>query len=326
MNPEEVMIKHIYSNLFANHAYGKNPKGEASEVVTMTYQELIGYYKSYYHPSNGQAFCFGKQDHINICLNELNNVLNKYDKDESIRENSNVEWQNMTKFGEETKSIHYPDYQEEIDYRSVIAFILNEQPMDLRTQVAWHLIYELLAGSNTALIPQVINEMDLGTDIVTHFQHSLQQWVIGLGVSGIASEEDVEKANGKIMRELRMLVSDGFDPDAMQAALHKMEFKFRDQSSDDIPLGVKYFGDILTHWNYDEDVMMMFHAPREFIALKTQIKDEGQSFLLELITQQMFDTKHAIVLSLQPDMNYALQYEKVSWRLSCSFLGETDSV
>jgi hypothetical protein len=108
-----------------------------------------------------------------------------------------------------------------------------------------------------------------------------------------------------------MLVSDGFDSDSLQAALHKMEFKFRDQSSVDMPLGVKYFGDILTHWNYDEDVMTMFHAPREFIALKAQINDEGQSFLLELITQQMFDTKHAIVLSLQPDMNYALQYEKL---------------
>ena len=50
MNPEEVMIDHIYRNLFADHVYSKNPKGKASEVVTMTYQELIEYYHSYYHP------------------------------------------------------------------------------------------------------------------------------------------------------------------------------------------------------------------------------------------------------------------------------------
>lgn len=46
-----------------------------------------------------------------------------------------------------------------------------------------------------------------------------------LGVSGIVSEEQVEIANDKIMQELEEIVSNGFSDNAMQAALHKMEFE-----------------------------------------------------------------------------------------------------
>jgi len=315
MNPEEVMIKHVYRNLFADHAYSKNPKGEAAEVVTMTYQELIAYYHSYYHPSNGHAFCFGQQDFIDVCLTELNAVLNEYDEDTAIRKSSKVGWQDLTKLDTEIKNIGYPDYQESVDYRSIIAWVLNEQPMDLRTEVAWHLVFELLAGSNTAPIAKLIFEMDLGSDIVTHFQHSLQQWVMALGVSGIVSEADVQRANEKIIEELELIVSNGFSNDAIQAAVHKMEFKFRDQGyHDGMPRGAKYFQDILGHWNYDRDPLIPLKTSFEFMELKNKIDNEGQGFLLELITSKMFDSKHTTSLNLHPDMNYALQYERMESR------------
>ena len=312
MNPEEVMIDHIYRNLFADHVYSKNPKGKASEVVTMTYQELIEYYHSYYHPSNGQGFCYGKQDFIDVCLDELRLVLDEYEDDPSIRKKSQVGWQDLTDLNREIKSIGYPNYQEDVDYRSIIAWVLNEQPLDIRTQVAWHLIFELLAGSKTAPISKVIFDLNLGTDIVTHFQHSLQQWVMALGVSGIVSGEDVHRANEKIMTELENIVSNGFDEDIMQAALHKLEFKFREQSSDNMPRGAHYFDLILSHWNYDRDPLLPLHASKEFGRLKADIEEGGQDFLLELITAQIFDSKHTTSLDLHPNMNYALQYEKVS--------------
>lgn len=325
MNPEKVMIKHIYKNLFSEHVYSKVPTGEASEVVTMTYQELIDYYQDHYHPSNGQGFCYGKQIFVNACLDELHHVLKGYDDEPSIRKNTEVEWKDLTDIDKEIKNVPYPDYQENVDYRSVIAWVLNEQPMDLRTQVAWHLIYELLAGSTTAPIAKIIYEMNLGTDIVTHFQHSLQQWVMALGVTGIATEEDVKKANDKIMDELKRLVTYGFEWDAMQAALHKMEFQFREQSSGSMPRGAQIFSDVLTHWNYDRDPLLPLHASKQFVALRAEIEEDGQDFILQLLQKQMFDSKHTTSLDLYPSMNYALEYERLEkeW---LSSLGEIVSL
>jgi len=192
-----------------------------------------------------------------------------------------------------------------------VAWILNDELMDIRTRVAWHLIYELLAGSNTAVIPKAIYEMNLGTDIITHFQHSLQQWVMALGVSGIATEAGVNKANKRIMEELEKVASDGFDKDAILAALHKMTFKFREQSSDGMPRGAKYFREIMSNWNYDQDALMPLQASKALVELRTEMELNGQGVLLDLITKHMLDTKRTTSLSLQPDVNYALQYERL---------------
>ena len=225
MNPQEVMIKQIYKNLFAGHVYGRNPKGDASDVVTMNYEDTIDYYNSYYHPANGQAFCYGKQPFIDECLKELEPVLNEYDYTEGIRHQSRIEWQDMTVLASEEKKIGYPSWQEDVDYRTILAWVLNDQPMDLKTELGWYLIFDLLVGSPSAPITKAIVDLNLGDDIVRYFDHSLQQWVIALGVSGIVSEEMVDTARASIRGKIQNIVNDGFAREAVEAALNKMEFQ-----------------------------------------------------------------------------------------------------
>ncbi|KAL3913349.1 MAG: hypothetical protein SGILL_006528, partial [Bacillariaceae sp.] len=330
MDPEQAMIKQIYKNLFSQHAYGKEPKGEATEIVTMTYEEVVDYYNSYYHPSNGQAFCWGKQEFIDTCLTELEPVLSEYEHDEKIRQNSKVEWQDMTNLSTEKSMIGYPSWQDQADYRSVVAWVLNDSPMDLRTEVSWLLIYELLAGSTSAPVPKAIADLNLGDDIVTYFDSSLQQWVMALGVSGITSEDKVEIARNAIDGKLRNIINNGFSKNALEAAMNKIEFRvsytrlfalthpvllptpqFREQSTDEMPRGVKTFDDILRHWNYDRDPLASLKYMEAFAELKEEIHHHGQAWLLELLTRRMFDSKHTTYLDLYPDLNYAQGWEKM---------------
>lgn len=225
MDPEQAMIKQIYKNLFSQHSYGKDPKGEATEIVTLTYKEAVDYYNSYYHPSNGQAFCWGKQEFVDACLTELEPVLNEYEYNAGIRESSKVEWQEMTNLATEIKEIGYPSWQDQMDYRSVVAWVLNDSPMDLRTEVSWLLIFELLAGSTSAPVPKAIADLNLGDDVVTYFDTSLQQWVMALGVSGITSEDKVEIARNAIDGKLRNIINNGFSKRALEAAMNKIEFR-----------------------------------------------------------------------------------------------------
>jgi hypothetical protein len=225
MNPEEVMVKQVYKNLFADHVYSLNPKGDASEVVTMTHQEIIDYYHTYYHPSNGQAYCYGKQDFIDTCLKELDPVLNGYDYNEAIRSHTKVAWQDMTKLDEEKQKIPYPSFQETIDYRSISAWVLNDSPLDPRTEVAWQLINELLVGTSTSPVAKAIVDLNLGDDLITFFDSSLQQWVLAIGVSGIVSEQNVEIARSSIVGKLKNIVNNGFSHGSVTAALNRMEFR-----------------------------------------------------------------------------------------------------
>ncbi|KAG7368022.1 peptidase M16C family-associated protein [Nitzschia inconspicua] len=315
MDPQRTMISEVYKNLFPDHIYSRDPKGEASEIVTLTYQEIVDYYNSYYHPANGQAYCYGKQQFIDTCLKELEPVLDGYEYNDGIRRHSQVEWQDMTELSSEIQPIGYPSWQDQIDYRSVVAWVLNDEPMDLRTELCWCLIYELLAGSSSASIPKAVVELNLGDDSVTFFDRSLQQWVMGLGVSGIRSEDKVEIARNSVQNVLKYIVNNGFTKESVDAALNKLDFRFREQSSADMPRGAKAFHEVLGHWNYDRDPFFPLRYSEAFRDLKAEISDHGQAPLLELITRRMFNSKHSTFLYLYPNKDFAEQWEsmEINW-------------
>jgi Zn-dependent M16 (insulinase) family peptidase len=87
--------------------------------------------------------------------------------------------------------------------------------------------------------------------------------------------------------------------------------QFREQSSMDMPRGVKTFKDVLGYWNYDRDPFQALRYTKTFFDLKAEIQKDGQEWLLELLTSRMFDSKHTAFLELYPDKNYAQQWEKV---------------
>eukprot|EP00529_Nitzschia_sp_RCC80_P008398 CAMPEP_0113446972 /NCGR_PEP_ID=MMETSP0014_2-20120614/3994_1 /TAXON_ID=2857 /ORGANISM="Nitzschia sp." /LENGTH=1150 /DNA_ID=CAMNT_0000338105 /DNA_START=243 /DNA_END=3695 /DNA_ORIENTATION=- /assembly_acc=CAM_ASM_000159 len=309
MDPSQAMTKQIYRNLFSGHSYAYVPRGDASQVVTMTYEEVVDYHKKHYHPSNGQAFCYGQQDYIDACLNALEPVLGEYTNDDGIRHKSKVEWMDMTVLDGEQKLIGYPSNQEVVDYRGVIAWVLNDEHMDLRQEVAWHLIHELLVGSPAAIISRIVYELQLGDDVIGFFQNNLQQWVLGLGVSGIATKEQVEVARNAIIGKLNEIVNDGFEKDAMTAALNKMEFRFREQTSPDTPRGAKLFHDILGHWNYDRDPLQPLHYSKAFADLRKEIEEKGYNFLLDFISKRIVNSPHTTYLDMHPSRNYEIQWE-----------------
>jgi Zn-dependent M16 (insulinase) family peptidase len=95
--------------------------------------------------------------------------------------------------------------------------------------------------------------------------------------------------------------------------------QFREQSSTDMPRGVKIFKDVLGHWNYDRDPFLPLRYSQAFNDLKAEIKKDGQEWLLQLLTSRMFDSKHTAYLDLYPDKDYAQQWEKVGilFRMIC---------
>jgi Zn-dependent M16 (insulinase) family peptidase len=78
-----------------------------------------------------------------------------------------------------------------------------------------------------------------------------------------------------------------------------------------MPLGAKVFRDLLGHWNYDRDPLSSLQYSKVFVDLKTEILENGQDFLLELMTKRMKDGQHTTYLDMFPSKSYADQWEQV---------------
>lgn len=311
MNPELAHEDYVYKTLFKGHEYSFMPKGDFREIVTLTKTKVMDFYSKYYHPSNGQAFCFGPQDFVTECMNLMDPYLSQYSVNHKIRKESEIAWLDLDKIKSIKDSVPYPSFQDANDFRVAISYVLNDQPLDMRSQMAWFIITDLLLGSPSAAIQRLVADQNLGNDAIGGLQSHLRQWVLTIGISGVPSEEKVDEARIRLQQSVVRAISDGFPEDALKGTLNKLDMQFREQSSNGIPRGVKMFKDVLALWTYDGDPRKVLSRSKVFAELKKEIEGDGQGFLLQLMTRHMADNEHALTTELYPSTSLLGLYHDV---------------
>ena len=61
-SPDESMQKCIFEALFPDNTYSKDSGGNPDFIPELTYEDYIGFYKKYYHPSNSYIYLYGDFD------------------------------------------------------------------------------------------------------------------------------------------------------------------------------------------------------------------------------------------------------------------------
>jgi Zn-dependent M16 (insulinase) family peptidase len=79
----------------------------------------------------------------------------------------------------------------------------------------------------------------------------------------------------------------------------------------DMPLGVATFHSVLSKWNYDQDPKTPLYYPKAFADLKKEMVDDGQDFILELITKRLLENNHKLSVELFPSLNVAKNHARV---------------
>lgn len=218
-------MNYFDSILFPENCYKYNSHGNAKDIVQLSHQEMIDFHQKYYHPSNGQAFCYGPESFVKDCLALLDPVLADFTADPELRKASQVAWQSKSRISSDKAKIPYASIEDTDDFRIAIAWLLNDAEMDAKTQVAWLLIEELLIGTRVAAISKVVADLNLGEDVIGGLDTTSRQWSLILGVSGIRQELEATTAANAIHDKLLAIVEQGFSETALKAALNKMEYK-----------------------------------------------------------------------------------------------------
>jgi Zn-dependent M16 (insulinase) family peptidase len=319
MFPEEALSNYVYAKLFTDHVYQYSARGLWNEILSGVRGHMLTFYKKWYQPHNGRVFCYGQPEYINACLAAIDNSIKDIENHDdeygiSLPEDSKVGFKNLDTIQSVAERVPYPSFQESKDFRLAISWVLNDQVMSQRTEVAWLLIKEMLIGSSTAIISKEVEE--LGDDYIGTMDTNLQQWVLTMGVSGLAKEEQAILVKQKMYNKLADISQNGFAKEAMQAALNKVEYMLRDLNSKcGEPQGVNMFKKILPKWNYDLDPRLALSLNTEFTKLKEQLEDpdniEGKEFILELVTKGLLDNTAHTVATIFPSKEMQISADRV---------------
>jgi Zn-dependent M16 (insulinase) family peptidase len=322
MFPEEALSNYVYKALFTDHTYQYNPRGLWNEILSGLRSHMLNFYKKWYQPHNGRVFCYGQPEYVNACLDAVDKAINGIENHDAefgitLPEDSKVAFKNLDTIKPVSARVPYPSFQESKDFRLAISWVLNDRAMDQRTEVAWLLISEMLIGSSTAILSKEVE--GLGDDFIGSMDTHLQQWVLTMGVSGLAEEVEAIVVKQKMYLKLTEISQKGFELAPMRAALNKVEYMLRDMNSESgEPQGVSMFKKILPKWNYDVDPRLALSLNTEFMKLKAQLEDpdniEGKEFILELVTKGLLDNTAHTVATIYPSMEMQISADRVRKR------------
>jgi Zn-dependent M16 (insulinase) family peptidase len=114
--------------------------------------------------------------------------------------------------------------------------------------------------------------------------------------------EDVDKVEALVIASLEKAVAEGFDKDAIKAAMNGLEFNLREFNTGSFPRGLSLMLGLLSQWIYDRDP---FSGVRFESALK-ELKDDiaaGKPIFQELITKYVLSNDHRVTVEAKPDVD-----------------------
>lgn len=310
-SPDRILMHKIQSVMFPDNAYQYESGGDPKAIIDLSYEEFINFHKKYYHPSNSYIFMYGNMD-VEEKLEWLDKeYLSNFDKieiDSQIKDAKDFEKPVFEK-------VEYPVGQEEsMDEKAYLSYSTTVgSTNDAKTWMAFNILSYILLDMPGAPLKQALLDAKIGKDISSQYNDGIKEQYLSI-VAKEASEADKDRFIKVIEDELKKIVKEGIDKKAIEAAINRFEFKYREADFGRMPKGIIYMMSAMDSWLYDENDQFS-HILTDGIF--KSIKDDVDSGYFEkLIEKYILNNNHkAIVVAVPSKEIGQREVNKISERL-----------
>jgi len=293
---DERLSFHLFRYLMPDLPYAYNSGGDPQEIPSLTYEDLIDFHRTFYHPSRCLFFFYGNlplSKHIDFL--ERHAVLHV----EKAPMLSPIPLQKRFTEPKRVEKTYPIAPNEDSAKKTIIALGFLTAPISHQTDLlALSLIDSLLTDTDVSPLKFALLQSGLCTSADSHFDTEMSEAPWLLVCKGC--EENNEKKVVEIVRKtLETLAAAGFDPDAIEASLHQLEFERAEISADSVPFGLTlFFRAILAkqHGAAPEHSLLIHSL---FKDLRNRLADS--SYLPGLLRKYFLNNPHAVYLTLKPD-------------------------
>ncbi len=305
-NPESVLDRTIMNVLFPDTLYSYESGGDPKNIPDLSYEDFLGFYKQYYHPSNAYIYLYGDCD----MEEKLDYIDKEYlDKFDSCKIDSEIIKQKP--FSELTRvEKNYPisagENEEDGTYITLnyVVDVADNPEESLAIEV---LDYALLSSPG-APVKRALLEAKLGKSIIGGYENGIRQPFFSFGVKK-ANECDEEKFLEIVKSVLKEQVANGIDKKAIRASLNSMNFTIRESDFGSYPKGLIYGLNMMDSWLYDEKEPFMYLNGLEIVEnLKKKVDTD---YFEKLVEKYFINNTHGAIVIAKPKKGLATQEEEV---------------
>lgn len=278
--------------------YHFNSGGEPDCIPNLTYEQLLSFYKTHYHPSNAIFMTYGDIPAIEHQAKFEELALSRFQRlDRTISVPDEQRYYAPVRVEE-----HYPVAQDEDSSNKthvVMAWLLGHSA-NLQETFTANLLSSVLLDNSASPLLHALETTDLGNapSPLCGLDDSQKELAFVCGLEG-CSRDDVDAVEQLILDTLTKVAVEGIPQEDVEAALHQLELHQREIGGDSYPYGLQLIMSALTAATHRGDPVAMLNVDVALNTLRTAIKDPD--FIKQQVRKLLLDNPHRVRLSLVPD-------------------------
>ncbi len=296
--PTSQLWQNLSSHLFPTTTYHYNSGGEPDHIVDLSYDDLIGFYRHHYHPSNAIFATYG-----NIPAHEHHErfeelALKRFDKldiELPVRDEKRmyapvrVEQGYGVNEGEDTANKTH----------IVMGWLLGHS-FDLQENLEGQLLSAVLLENSASPLMRALETTDIGQapSPMCGLEDSNREMTFLCGIEGSEPEKQKE-LEALIESTLQKVADEGVSEERLEAILHQLELHQREIAGDSFPYGLQLIMSAIAPMVHGGDPVELLDLDPVLEALREKIHDP--QYIPGLIRRKLLDNPHRVTLTLRPD-------------------------
>ncbi|HEY8568836.1 insulinase family protein [Microbulbifer sp.] len=293
--------------LFPTTTYHFNSGGEPADIPDLSYEELVNFYRTHYHPSNAIFMTFGNIDAAEHQAVFEEKALHKFDQLHKTIEVGREKLYVAPVRVEEKFPLSGEEGLEEKTH-IVLGWLLGDVT-DLEEALTAHLLAGVLLDNSASPLMHLLETTELGQapSPLCGLDDSQRELVFVCGIEG-SERERADELEQQVLKVLEDVAENGVPYDQVAAALHQLELQQREIGGDGYPYGLQLILTALTGATHRGDAIGLLNIDATLEKLREQIKDP--KFIAGAARKLLVENQHRVRLVLSPDPDMAGRAEQ----------------
>ncbi|MEN8351451.1 insulinase family protein [Acinetobacter towneri] len=295
-SPSDQLYHQLAYHLFPETTYHYNSGGDPKDIPDLTYQELVDFYKSHYHPSNAVFMTFGNTPAYDLQEQFEQLALAKFEQGETLYSKPE---RRLAAPVAVTES--YAVDAEELKDKTyhVLAWLLPEAS-DIKLRLGMRLVEGVLLENSASPLRHYLETWAhaQSTGPLTGVDDSNFEMTFFCGVQGSNPEHAAEFQAG-VLKVLQDVAAKPVDTALVDAILHQIELHQREINGDGMPYGLSLILNGLSSAIHHNDPIQVWDVDSAIEQVKEELKDP--MWLSQLIQTHLIDNPHRVQMTLVPD-------------------------
>ena len=283
--------------LYPATTYHYNSGGDPECIPDLSYEQLIEFYKSHYHPSNAVFMTYGDIPALEHQSKFEDQALNRFTALDHVISVPNEKRYLAPINVEEHYALDEADSSAKTHI--VLSWLLGDAT-DLKANMEAHLLNSVLLDNSASPLLKALETSEFGTSpsplCGLDDSHKEMLFVCGLEGSEANRAEAVEQL---ILDVFTDIADNGVPKEQVEASLHQLELKQREIGGDGYPYGLQLILTALTNATHRGDPVALLDLEPVLAQLREDIADP--EFIKHLARRIILDNKHRVRLTLKPD-------------------------